>query len=70
VLAEGVETEEQLAFLRAAGCPTIQGYLYARPLPAAAMHDFAKASHRERETRLSGLLAGAGAPPELMTAEA
>ena len=38
VLAEGVETEEQLAFLRARGCDTYQGYLCSRPLPAA---DFA-----------------------------
>lgn len=33
VLAEGVETDEQLAFLRAAGCRSIQGFLYSRPVP-------------------------------------
>ena len=39
VIAEGVETEEQLAFLRANGCDVIQGYFISRPLPA---EDFAR----------------------------
>lgn len=33
VVAEGAETEEQVAFLRGRGCDLIQGYYYARPLP-------------------------------------
>ncbi|MGJ7916428.1 EAL domain-containing protein [Massilia sp. LXY-6] len=37
VVAEGVESEAQLAILRTLGCNEVQGYLVARPMPADAM---------------------------------
>ncbi|MGZ5075880.1 MAG: sensor domain-containing protein [Methylobacter sp.] len=39
VLAEGVETEEQLAFLQEKGCDRYQGYIKSRPIPAEAFAD-------------------------------
>ena len=33
-VAEGVETEEELAMVRALGCDEVQGFLIARPMPA------------------------------------
>lgn len=52
VIAEGVETEGQLGFLRGIGCEEIQGYFFSRPLPA---DDFALL-----------LREGRGIPPELV----
>ena len=39
VVAEGVETRAQADFLIGHGCPCLQGYLYGRPMPLAAMID-------------------------------
>ena len=36
-VAEGVETQAALAVLRELGCPAYQGYLFARPMTAAAV---------------------------------
>ncbi len=46
VVAEGVETEEQLAFLRDEQCDVMQGYLFSRPLPA---EEASKLLAREKE---------------------
>jgi EAL domain-containing protein (putative c-di-GMP-specific phosphodiesterase class I)/GAF domain-containing protein len=40
VVAEGVETEAALNFLRRAGCDEVQGYLFAAPLEAKAFMDY------------------------------
>ena len=44
VVAEGVETQEQLSILQELGCDEHQGYFYSRPLPAAAIAE--KLLHR------------------------
>ncbi len=43
VIAEGVETEAQTAFLAANGCDEIQGYYFSRPLPQAELAAWAAA---------------------------
>ncbi len=42
-IAEGVETEAQLQYLRTQGCDEIQGYLLSRPLPADAFETWVAA---------------------------
>ncbi|MCY1505473.1 EAL domain protein [compost metagenome] len=45
VVAEGVETREQLDFLRSHGCDYLQGYLLSRPQPLVVVEDFLRHSH-------------------------
>lgn len=40
VVAEGVETQQQLEFLRAAHCDYVQGYYIGRPMPAEEFRDY------------------------------
>jgi len=45
VIAEGVELEEQLAFMRSQQCDKIQGYLFSRPLPAEGVRKLLQEEH-------------------------
>jgi diguanylate cyclase (GGDEF)-like protein/PAS domain S-box-containing protein len=49
VVAEGVETEEQLAFLEANGCDEIQGYYFSRPLAAEDCAELIRSGWRLRQ---------------------
>ena len=49
VVAEGVETEGQLQFLRAHGCDEVQGYYFSRPVPA---REFATMLHEGKRLAL------------------
>src|SRR5207237_9672023 len=44
VIAEGVETAEQQAFLRSHGCDEMQGFLFSKPLPSRQMAELLRAA--------------------------
>lgn len=39
-IAEGVETREQMEYLKSIGCCYVQGYYYAKPMPAAEFEEY------------------------------
>jgi diguanylate cyclase (GGDEF)-like protein len=68
--AEGVETEEEFAALRKMGCSQVQGYLFARPMPASQLHHLSDAGEREaiakgHSAQGSGRRARSSTAPEL-----
>lgn len=44
VIAEGVESESQVDYLRDMGCDCLQGYFFAKPMPAEAAYELLEAS--------------------------
>lgn len=52
VVAEGVETQSELAFLVSKGCDEIQGYLFSRPLP---VQEFEKLLFSGKSLRIGNL---------------
>jgi diguanylate cyclase (GGDEF)-like protein/PAS domain S-box-containing protein len=52
VVAEGVESDEQTAFLLKEGCEEAQGYLFARPLPAIDFETYLRGRHLARADEL------------------
>ena len=48
VVAEGVETEDELAVIKSLGCDEVQGYYYCRPMSAADICDWLKERQHSR----------------------
>ena len=55
LVAEGVETRGQAAFLRERGCNEIQGYLLTRPLPLPQLMEWFRQYEHDRRERCSAL---------------
>jgi len=55
VIAEGVETEEQLEYMRHHGCDIAQGYLYARPESTETLTPWLGAHQRVSETKIRSM---------------
>lgn len=58
-LAEGVETDEQIAFLRHIGCELIQGYFFSKPIPPQLIDQTLDEKHLRLEQELEAAVYGA-----------
>jgi diguanylate cyclase (GGDEF)-like protein len=58
VLAEGVETEQHLAFLRDAACDSVQGYLFGKPVDATEVERMINAGSRQHDAPTARELQG------------
>jgi diguanylate cyclase (GGDEF)-like protein/PAS domain S-box-containing protein len=53
VVAEGVEKEEQLAFLKSKFCDEVQGFLFSKPLPVKELTNFLRRTFNFKEPEVS-----------------
>jgi len=58
VVAEGVETSEQLALLQAEGCDEYQGYFFARPMAANDIAQWLATSNTPKQAQNAGVYYG------------
>lgn len=70
VVAEGVETEQQQEILRRLGCNELQGYLFAKPMPAEALVLWAMNDEGPRALDFRPSLFGDTLVPSVLPAEA
>ncbi len=52
LVAEGVETDDELALVKSSGCDSVQGYRYSKPLPANQLEAWMKERNQEKTLTL------------------
>jgi predicted signal transduction protein with EAL and GGDEF domain len=63
VIGEGVETAEDLAYLKAHDCDEVQGYYFSRPVPAEQLARFFERHNSLTFMGIPGKASGEWAPP-------